>query len=221
MAQRQLLLIAQPRSMPDFAVQSASSCASCRSPARNRREPHTEWISKGKAGVPVELGVKVCIREDQHQFILHHQVMARQTDDQVTLAMVQQAHKLVLDNPPYFRTVLLGYEDTEKVRITVEKERGAKTNRQLGYLFGVVYVEIARHTGYSIDELDAIFKAKYLKKSLKWRGGELQVIPSKADLTSEEMGEFISNVILEAAELGCVIPEPDKEWDTLETSATN
>jgi IS5 family transposase len=34
-------------------------------------EPHTEWISKGKAGVPVELGVKVCILEDQHQFILH------------------------------------------------------------------------------------------------------------------------------------------------------
>src|SRR5258706_7429461 len=27
-------------------------------------EPHTEWISKGKAGVPVELGVKVCVLED-------------------------------------------------------------------------------------------------------------------------------------------------------------
>ena len=43
--------------------------------------PHTEWISKGKAGVPVEwgwpraMGVKVCILEDQHQFILHHQVI--------------------------------------------------------------------------------------------------------------------------------------------------
>ena len=44
-------------------------------------EPHTEWISKGKAGVPVELGVKVCILEDQHQFILHHQVMQKTTDD--------------------------------------------------------------------------------------------------------------------------------------------
>ena len=54
-------------------------------------EPHTEWISKGKAGVPVELGVKVCILEDQHQFILHHQVMAQQTDDQVACAMVAQA----------------------------------------------------------------------------------------------------------------------------------
>ena len=54
-------------------------------------EPHTEWISKGKAGVPVELGVKVCILEDQHQFILHHRVMEKQTDDQVTLEMVVQA----------------------------------------------------------------------------------------------------------------------------------
>ena len=56
-------------------------------------EPHTEWISKGKAGVPVELGVKVCVLEDQHQLILHHQVMAKQTDEQVTLSMVQQTQQ--------------------------------------------------------------------------------------------------------------------------------
>ena len=54
-------------------------------------QPHTEWISKGKAGVPVELGIKVCILEDQHQFILHHQVMQNQSDDQVTVEMVVQA----------------------------------------------------------------------------------------------------------------------------------
>jgi IS5 family transposase len=56
-------------------------------------EPHTEWISKGKAGVPVELGVKVCVLEDQYQFILHHQVMERTTDDQVAVAMVREAKK--------------------------------------------------------------------------------------------------------------------------------
>ena len=54
-------------------------------------EEHTEWISKGKAGVPVELGLKVCILEDQHGFILHHQVMQNETDDQVAVAMVKQA----------------------------------------------------------------------------------------------------------------------------------
>ena len=56
-------------------------------------EPHTEWISKGKAGVPVELGVKVCILEDQYQFILHHQVMQQQTDEQVAISMVREAKK--------------------------------------------------------------------------------------------------------------------------------
>jgi len=53
-------------------------------------EPHTEWVSKGKAGVAVELGVKVCILEDQHQFILHHQVMQQKTDDQVAVSMVAE-----------------------------------------------------------------------------------------------------------------------------------
>jgi len=40
-------------------------------------EPHTEWISKGKAGVPVELGLRMAICEDQHGFILHHRVMEK------------------------------------------------------------------------------------------------------------------------------------------------
>ena len=56
-------------------------------------EPHTEWVSKGKAGVPVELGVKVCVLEDQHQFILHHQVMQQKSDDQVAVSMVAGAKK--------------------------------------------------------------------------------------------------------------------------------
>jgi hypothetical protein len=56
-------------------------------------EPHTEWVSKGKAGVPVELGVKVCILEDQHQFILHHHVMEKQTDEQIAVAMITEAKK--------------------------------------------------------------------------------------------------------------------------------
>lgn len=51
-------------------------------------QPHTEWISKGKAGVPVELGLRVCIMEDQDRFILHHRVMAKISDEQVAFAMV-------------------------------------------------------------------------------------------------------------------------------------
>jgi hypothetical protein len=54
-------------------------------------QPHTEWISKGKAGVPQELGLSVCVLKDQYGFILHHQVMEQQTDSQVAVAMAQGA----------------------------------------------------------------------------------------------------------------------------------
>jgi hypothetical protein len=52
-------------------------------------QPHTEWISKGKAGVPVELGIRMCIMEDTHGFILHHRVMQKETDDKIALEMVK------------------------------------------------------------------------------------------------------------------------------------
>jgi len=54
-------------------------------------EEHTEWISKGKAGVPQELGLKVCVLEDQYGFILHHHIMEHQTDDRVAVLMVDGA----------------------------------------------------------------------------------------------------------------------------------
>ena len=52
-------------------------------------QPHTEWISKGKAGVPVELGLRVAISEDQYGFILHHRVMEKITDDQVAIDLIE------------------------------------------------------------------------------------------------------------------------------------
>ena len=54
-------------------------------------EPHTEWISKGKAGVPQELGLRVCVLKDQYGFILHHHVLERQTDNQLAVDMAQGA----------------------------------------------------------------------------------------------------------------------------------
>ena len=56
-------------------------------------KPYTEWISKGKAGVPVELGLRVCIFSDQFGFTLHHRVMQKETDDKVTVIMAEEAKK--------------------------------------------------------------------------------------------------------------------------------
>lgn len=51
-------------------------------------EPHTEWVSKGKTGVPVEFGVKLAIVQDQHQFILHHHIMQNQQDVNIAQDLV-------------------------------------------------------------------------------------------------------------------------------------
>lgn len=53
-------------------------------------EEHTEWISKGKAGVSQELGLKVCIVKDQFGFILHHRVMQKETDDQIAVPIIKE-----------------------------------------------------------------------------------------------------------------------------------
>jgi transposase, IS5 family len=57
-------------------------------------QPHTEWISKGKAGVPVELGLRVAVMEDSDRFILHHHVMEKQTDNQIAVDFVREGQAL-------------------------------------------------------------------------------------------------------------------------------
>jgi hypothetical protein len=54
-------------------------------------EEPTEWISKGKAGVPVEFGLKVAVVEDQYNFILHHQVLQRRQDVEAAVSLVQES----------------------------------------------------------------------------------------------------------------------------------
>jgi len=60
-------------------------------------EEHTEWISKGKAGVPQELGLKVCVIEDQFGFILNHKVMQKEGDEAIAISLAQDT-KLKYEN---------------------------------------------------------------------------------------------------------------------------
>ena len=52
--------------------------------------PFTEWISKGKAGVPVELGLRVSISSDQHGFILAHKTMEQEQDVDVAIPLIKK-----------------------------------------------------------------------------------------------------------------------------------
>ncbi len=53
--------------------------------------PHTRWMSKGKAGVPVEPGVPVRVLEDRHGFLPHRSVMWEGSDVDVAVPMDGEA----------------------------------------------------------------------------------------------------------------------------------
>jgi hypothetical protein len=53
-------------------------------------EPHTQWISKGKAGCPVELGRKLLITTDQNHIILDYKILATPDEHPQALATVER-----------------------------------------------------------------------------------------------------------------------------------
>ena len=60
-------------------------------------EEHTRWISKGKAGKKVELGVPVCIVEDGNGFVLGHEILWTGGDADVAVPLVERSRKAFPD----------------------------------------------------------------------------------------------------------------------------
>jgi len=67
--------------------------------------PFTEWVSKGKAGVSVELGLKVYISTDQHSFILAHRIMEQEQDVDAAIPIIKKVKESFLI---YIRQALIG-----------------------------------------------------------------------------------------------------------------
>ena len=55
--------------------------------------PFTRWCAKGKAGTPVELGVPVCVVEDEQQFVLSHRIMWTESDVDLLPGMIEETQQ--------------------------------------------------------------------------------------------------------------------------------
>ena len=106
-----------------------------------------------------------------------------------------------------------------EIIVRVKQQVKHRTTPQLGYYFGVVIPEFAQHEGYRRDEHyqlhdglmhkfwplepDPVTKAPRRRRlTLKEQGTE-------PPLSDEEMGIHIEQVVIFAAERGCVIPDAD------------
>lgn len=57
-------------------------------------EEYTEWLVKGKAGIQQELGLNVCIIEDQFGFILNHRIMKKEVDKSIAVPFTTETKEL-------------------------------------------------------------------------------------------------------------------------------
>ena len=60
-------------------------------------ESYVEWIVKGKAGTPQELGLMVCIFKDQFGFLLNHEIMKKKVDKDIAVPFTEETQKLFPD----------------------------------------------------------------------------------------------------------------------------
>jgi hypothetical protein len=134
--------------------------------------------------------------------------MAKRFDRLVHYGRIENG-KLILNNQRWFRGMMQLYEDC-RVSILVERQKNSPSAQQWGYLWGIVYDEASRVTGHTPDELHRIMKSLHLKDKSLWRGMEIVTTASASELSSNELAEFITNVILTLNEMGIEIPPPDK-----------
>lgn len=112
--------------------------------------------------------------------------------------------------------------DDGNYTLSVERfvpKRSSKANR---YYWGVVLDRLSEHTGYHPNELHAHFKKELLGVQTKQivlqdEHGEVKhegliEVETTTTMDTHDFYLYVEQIRQIAAELGCVIPDPDKEW---------
>lgn len=138
-----------------------------------------------------------------------------------TLSATVEKGKLTLDNERRYRELLKRLRDG-RYTIVIERETKGRSRQANRYLWGCCYALLSEHTGYTPDELHAHFKREFLGVQTKRillqdeagevkQESEIPVEPTTTTLDTQAFTVFIENVRRVAAEIGCVIPDPDPE----------
>jgi hypothetical protein len=116
--------------------------------------------------------------------------------------------KLLLDRPELYQAFIPTLEGL-RIELTLEKESEDITKNQWAYLFAVLYPAIALETGYTVEEVDGMLKKRHLtvNRSLK-----NEYVKDKSSLNREQLAQYIDLCLLDAANLGIIVPPPDKNW---------
>ena len=80
-------------------------------------EPHSEWITKGKANKRVELGHLLMITTNQYQYIVDYKILEGEKDATQVKSLIERITKKYKDQPIHSHSFDKGYWSQENLRI--------------------------------------------------------------------------------------------------------
>ena len=103
---------------------------------------------------------------------------------------------------------LLGKLDGKRAMLTLGRETQRRSLRANAYLWGWIYPILSEHTGHTSEEIHHALKAKIFG----WEDTPVGPMPKRRtrDLDSVEFADYVTRVKVEAAALGCDIPDPEE-----------
>jgi len=112
--------------------------------------------------------------------------------------------RLILDNPTEFQRYVRMF-DNKKIQLILRKFKTSRTNEQ-NKLYWFYLDFIGKEIGEEAENLHSTFKAMFLADRTK----KLPIVRSTTGLTTTEFTNFIEKIVRCVAEIGIVLPEPEK-----------
>lgn len=134
---------------------------------------------------------------------------------------IMKGRKIHLHNVPLFNKNADALEG-KRIELTIKEVHETPSSDQHAYYRGAVIetgLQAECFGGWTGDELDDYFCDTHLgfdrMKVIKKKDGSVvnkitRVVPSKADLSKKEMGEFVEKCIVELAQEGVVVHTADQ-----------
>lgn len=139
----------------------------------------------------------------------------------VFTGVCDRAGKVHLDAPGLFNAYVKTLAG-KAIEVVCRRQVKHRTTLQVAYYFGVVIPEFAHHEGYRRDEHyhlhDGLMHKFWPLEPDKVTGAPrrrrltLKEAGSEPPLDDEEMGIHLEQVVMFAAERGCIVPDADKGY---------
>ena len=85
-----------------------------------------------------------------------------------------------------------------------------RSNNQNRYAHGIALQTLSDYTGFTVQEVKEVLKKEFgFTRLIELNGKTVEVLRSTADFSSAEFEDFMSKTRMFAAQMGCMIPEPN------------